>query len=100
MSFQESPTCQLAKKILDANAAAGENDFDTVAHGKIGGYLKNPDIGSAARESDIRPRYRKPAREFIQARDERQPADISRAGIQKSTGGYRRSSRCVVVRYG
>ena len=72
-------------KNIGGQCAACENDFDTVAHGKIGGYLKNPDIGSAARESDIGPRYRKPAREFIQAGDERQPADISRAGIQKST---------------
>jgi hypothetical protein len=59
---------------------------------QIGCDLEDPDIIGTTRECDVRSRYRSRAREFVEAGDKVQPADIPGSGIQERkvpVGGVR-----------
>ena len=58
--------------------AASQNDINRVGHLKIGAALENPDIAWTTTECDVRVyKTRRAAVKFVEARGERQPADIN-----------------------
>jgi len=80
--------------------AASQDDMNRAAHFQIGCDLEDPDIIGTTREGDVRSRYQSRAREFVEAGDKVQPADIPGSGIQERTRRCGCSSGGVVERRG
>ncbi len=80
--------------------AASQNDFYRAIHLEVGRYLEDPYIIGATRERDVRSRYQRRAREFVQTGDEVQSADIPGAGVQERSCRRGHSAGGVVVRNG